>query len=380
MCAPTILNPLTPPDKKKKTSPFCGKLLVDYGAHVLRIDQGPASIPDLLAHAKRSLSINLKSAAGLTLVKQLLLDADVLIDPFRPGTLERLGLGPDVLCRANKRLIYARLTGFRRDGKYAAMAGHDINYLAVSGALSLLGREGEPPSPPANILADFAGGGAVCFLGILLALLARTTRGEGQVVEANMVDGTACLTAFARFLQKTPTWSAPRGRNLLDGGAPFYAAYRTADGGFMAVGALEPKFYAAFVGLLFQDSGYGVVPDRTDRRTWPELKEMIERRFAEKTRAQWEGVFDGTDACVTPVLSNQELEKAQFEQRPIVTLKASQTVHSGGEGWTGRVLEPGEGGKEALEEWWGWKEGVRWRVGEKGFESIEEKAEVGSKL
>lgn len=342
--------------------------------------QGPTPAPDLLTHTKRSLSINLKSAAGLALVKQLLLDADVLIDPFRPGTLERLGLGPDVVCSANKRLVYARLTGFRRDGKYAAMAGHDINYLAVSGALSLLGRDPEPPTPPANILADFAGGGAVCFVGVLLALLARATGGEGQVVEANMVDGTAYLTAFARFLQKTPVWSGPRGWNLLDGGAPFYAAYRTADGGFMAVGALEPQFYAAFVGLLFKDSGYGAVPDRMDRRCWPELKEMIERRFAEKTRAQWESVFDGTDACVTPVLSNQELEKAQFEQRPIVTLKAVQTVCGGGEGWTGRVLGPGEGGREALEEWWGWKEGVRWRIGEDGFESIEGNVKVGSKL
>lgn len=313
-------------------------------------------------------------------MKQLLLDADVLIDPFRPGVLEKLGLGPDVLCSANKRLVYARLTGFRRDGKYAAMAGHDINYLAVSGALSLLGRDAEPPSPPANILADFAGGGAVCFAGVLLALLARAAGGEGQVVEANMVDGTAGLTAFARFLQKTPTWSAPRGQNLLDGGAPFYGAYRTADWGFMAVGALEPQFYAAFIGLLFKDSGYGAIPDRADRRRWLELKELIERRFAEKTRAQWEAVFDGTDACVTPVLSNQELEQAQFEQRPIVTLKAVQTVRGGKEDWVGKVLGPGEGGKEALEEWWGWKEGVRWRIGENGFESVEGRVEVCSKL
>lgn len=285
-----------------------------------------------------------------------------------------------MLCSANKRLVYARITGFRRDGKYAAMAGHDINYLAVSGALSLLGRDAEPPSPPANILADFAGGGAVCFAGILLALLARAATGEGQVVEANMVDGTAYLTAFARFLQKTPTWSAPRGRNLLDGGAPFYSTYRTADGGFMAVGALEPQFYAAFIGGLFKDSGYDTIPDRGDRRSWPALKGLFERRFAEKTRAQWEDVFDGTDACVTPVLSNHELEKAQFEQRPIVTLKALQTVRGGGEEWTGKVLAPGEGGREALEEWWGWKEGVKWKVGENGFESVEGKANISSKL
>lgn len=255
------------------------------------------------------------------------------------------------------------------------MAGHDINYLAVSGALSLLGDEGEAPRPPGNVLADFAGGGAVCFMGVLLALLARAGSGVGGVVEANMVDGTAYLMSFARFLGSTPVWDQPRGRNLLDGGAPFYGAYRTADGGYMAVGALEERFYGVFVERLFGGE-CGGLPDRRERGNWGRLREIFEKRFAEKTRGEWEVVFDGSDACVTPVLGNRELEEGGFEQRPIVTLKGAPAV-VGSEGWVGRALRPGEGGKEALEEWWGLKEGVEWVFGEQGFESVEK---VNAKL
>ena len=220
--------------------PFAGKLLADFGAHVLRIDRHSTTTtvtPDLLAAHKRSMRVNLKTPAGVALVRTLARSADVLIDPFRPGVLEKLGLGPETLRAENPRLVYARMAGFRRDGKYSAMAGHDINYIAVSGALSMLGRAGETPQPPGNLLGDFAGGGMVCFVGILLALLARARSGKGQLVEANMVDGAAYLASFPRFLQMSgsPTWSEPRGRNLLDGGAPFYDTYRTKDGGFMAV-------------------------------------------------------------------------------------------------------------------------------------------------
>jgi alpha-methylacyl-CoA racemase len=201
----------------------------------------------------------LKSSAGVALLKKLALTADVLIDPFRPGVLERLGLGPEVLCANNPKLIYARMSGFRRDGKYKDMAGHDINYIAVSGALSLIGRAGSKPTPPGNILGDFAGGGAICFTGILLALVKRGSSGKGDVVEANMVDGSAYLTTFPRYLLKTPTWGGPRGTNLLDTGAPFYDTYETSDGEWMAVGALEPNFYRAFI------KGLGIsVPDRSD--------------------------------------------------------------------------------------------------------------------
>jgi alpha-methylacyl-CoA racemase len=223
------------------SSPFAGKLLADYGAQVLRIDRhtSPPTVPtsDRLAAHKSSLRVNLKSPAGVALIKALAARADVLIDPFRPGVLEKLGLGPSELCGANPRLVYARMAGFRREGKYAQMAGHDINYIAVSGVLSLLGRQGETPYAPANLLGDFAGGGMVCFAGILLALLKRAADGTGQVVEANMVDGSAYLAAFPRaaIIADTGMWSDSRGTGLLDGGAPFYDTYSTRDGGFMAV-------------------------------------------------------------------------------------------------------------------------------------------------
>ncbi|OAA56966.1 alpha-methylacyl-CoA racemase [Niveomyces insectorum RCEF 264] len=241
--------------------PFAGVFFADAGAEVLRIDRpvpGRSHTPaaaaaaaggatdDLLARHKASIAVDLKSPAGVALVRALARDADVLIDPYRPGVLERRGLGPDVLCAANPRLVYARLSGFRRDGKYHAMAGHDINYLAVSGLLSVLGRAGDKPTPPWNVLADFAGGGLMLVVGVLLALAARSSSssGHGQVVEANMVDGVSYLAAFPRFAAKTPLGDHPRGQNLLDTGCPYYDTYETADGGFMAVGCIEPQFFS----------------------------------------------------------------------------------------------------------------------------------------
>lgn len=185
---------------------------------------------------KASICVDLKSAAGIELIKSLIDTVDIVIDPFRPGVLEKCGLGPEqVLLRMNPRLIVARMTGFRRDGKYKNMAGHDINYIAVSGILSMLGRKGDKPYPPANILGDFAGGGMVCFVGILMALLQKHHTGLGQVVEANMVDGSAYLGTFPRLHSKTPMWDRPRGENMLDGGSPYYDTYETKDGKYMAV-------------------------------------------------------------------------------------------------------------------------------------------------
>jgi alpha-methylacyl-CoA racemase len=217
--------------------PFAGMLLADYGATVIRIDRAPAQpSTDQLIRRKTSMCVNLKSPGGLALIKQLIQHVDVIIDPFRPGVLEKTGLGPeDVLLKMNPRLIVGRMTGFRRDGKYSMMAGHDINYIGVSGVLSMLGRKGENPYPPANILGDFAGGGAICFIGILLALISREKTGLGQVVEANMVDGSAFLATFLRFGMKTSLWSGERGTNMLDTGAPFYETYETKDGKYMAV-------------------------------------------------------------------------------------------------------------------------------------------------
>lgn len=220
-------------------------MLADYGAEVLRIDRTTATshtnkpsppTADLLTRHKSSISVDLKSEAGVALIKSLIPTVDIVIDPFRPGVLEKCGLGPEeVLLRLNPRLIVGRMTGFRRDGKYKDMAGHDINYIAVSGILSMLGRKADKPYPPGNILGDFAGGGMVCFLGILMALLQRESTGLGQVVEANMVDGSAYLGSFPRMHTKTPMWNKARGENMLDGGSPYYDTYETKDGKYMAV-------------------------------------------------------------------------------------------------------------------------------------------------
>lgn len=382
-------------------------LLADYGATVLRIDRAhpdahastpshsydpppnppPATADNLVRH-KSSICVNFKAAAGIDLVKALLGTVDVVIDPFRPGVLEKLGLGPDVIASLNSRCILARMTGFRRDGQYAQMAGHDINYIAVSGVLSMLGRKGEKPYPPGNILGDFGGGGAVCFMGILLALLSRQTTGRGQVVEANMVDGSAYLATMPRLAMKPretsgPAWDGERGTNLLDGGAPFYQTYETKDGKHMSVGALEPQFFHALL------KGLGMTEDdlpgsRFDKQQWPAHEQIFTEKFKLKTRREWEEVFDGTDACVAPVLSQQDLELGGFDQRPIVTLQdspayaiaagegtrpAAQGTGPGvkGEGWREDGLPPGTGGEEYLEKWLGWERGNQYDVQDGGL-------------
>lgn len=296
--------------------------------------------------------------------------------------LEKAGLCPEtVLLKLNPRLIVARMTGFRRDGKYKDMAGHDINYIAVSGVLSLFGRQGERPYPPGNVIGDFAGGGAMCFLGILLALLAREKSGFGQVVEANMVDGSAILATMPRLGLKTETWRRPRGTNMLDGGAPFYDTYETQDGKFMAVGAIEPQFYAQLLkGLDLTPSD--LPGSRDNRADWPRLRAFFAQKFKSKPRQEWESIFDGTDACCTPVLTHLELEQRGHDQRPAVTLKSTPAlaIHEGddgrpsavgqgigvqGSGWAEKGLVPGAGGEETLGKWMGWTRGRQYEV-EKG--------------
>jgi alpha-methylacyl-CoA racemase len=365
--------------------PFAGLHLADAGASVLRIDRAingkthttgvePPLTDDMLARHKSSIAVDLKSPDGVALVKGLASKADVIIDPFRPGVLEKLGLGPDVLCAANPRLIYGRMTGFRRDGKYANMAGHDINYLAVAGVLGLLGRDDEKPHSPWNILADFAGGGAVLFQGVLLALLARQTSGRGQVVEANMVDGSSYLTTFPRFAQKTPLGNNGRGKNLLDGGCPYYDTYETKDGKYMSVGAIEPQFFKILVNGLGL-GGQKWEQRRYNQEEWPGMKSAFEKSFKAKTRTEWEKVFDGTDACCTPVLEYGEMEnnpEREGDQRPSVTLRdtpclavdqaakdASQGQGAGvsGGGYEGSALGAGAGGEETIRAWTGWARG-----------------------
>ena len=383
-------------------APFTGLLLADAGATVLRIDRThtaahtstpPPPTPDLLVRHKSSIALNLKNPRSIALFKSLAKYADVVIDPFRPGVLEKLGLGPDVLHQLNERLILVRVTGYRRSGKYRDMAGHDINYLAVSGVLSMLGEKGQRPSPPGNILGDFAGGGHVAFTGVLLALLHRERTGKGQVVEANMVDGASYLNTFPRLSLKTPMWSGERGTNLLDGAAPFYGCYKTRDGKWMSVGALEPQFFEELLkglGLRREDWPEG---RRLDKKNWGKLQSVFKERFKTKTRREWEDVFDRTDACVAPVLEHSEMERAGYDQRPIVGLTQSPLLaiakergeqpESGaaygqgveGEGWTEKGLRPGVGGEEVVIEWLGWKRGQELEV-EDGALTIKEKAKL----
>lgn len=262
--------------------------------------------------------------------------------------MDRLGVGPSVLRKRNPRLIYAHLYGFRPDGSsiYRDRAGHDINYLAVSGILSLLGRKNEVPAPPVNILGDFAGGGLVCAVGILLALLFRNATGQGQVVSANMVDGSSYLATFMRQQLPTENCRRPRGENLLDGGAPFYEVYETKDGRFVAVGAQEPQFYERFLQGI--DISPDSLPDQwNDRDQWPRVKEIFAAKFKTKTQKEWRAIFDHVDACVTPVLNMDELEPP-FQ--PLVELSQSASLDVKDQE-PFPVLTKGFGGDDVLREW-----------------------------
>jgi alpha-methylacyl-CoA racemase len=288
--------------------PFCGMLLADLGADVVRIDRpgsSGAAGTSLLDRGKRSIALDLKAPDDVAVVRALVARADVLLEGFRPGVMERLGLGPDELLAAHPALVYGRMTGWGQTGPLASTAGHDIGYIALSGALGASGRPDERPAPPMNLLGDFGGGGVFLALGVVAALLHARTAGEGQVVDAAIVDGTALLTTMIHGLLADGSWQDERGVNLLDTGAPFYDVYRCADGEFLAVGALEPKFYAALLtGLGLADDP--ALPDRADPAHWPALRERFTEVVATRTRAEWWAVFEGTDACVAPVWSLRE--------------------------------------------------------------------------
>ena len=290
--------------------PFAGMLLADLGAEVVRVDRperakepdagGPA---DVLNRGKRSVVLDLKHPSGPAALLRLVERADVLIEGFRPGVTERLGIGPHDCLARNPRLIYGRMTGWGQEGPLAAAAGHDITYIALTGALGAIGDAGGPPQIPLNLVGDFGGGGCYLVIGVLAALHTAARTGRGQVVDAAIVDGTAHLLASTFAKLARDEWSDERGVNRFDGGWPFYAVYETKDGRHMAVGALEPKFYRRLVELL----DLGVDPNRQhDRSTWPQLRQLLAKRFAERTRDEWAALFEGTDACVAPVLSLTE--------------------------------------------------------------------------
>jgi alpha-methylacyl-CoA racemase len=294
-------------------SPYCGMILADFGADVVVVDRpskGMPEIPNVMERnpfdrGKRSIRVNLKTTEGLGILRRMIQGADVLIEPYRPGVMEGLGLGPREALALNPRLVYARLTGWGQDGPYARLAGHDINYIALSGALSLFRRKGERPLPPCNILGDFAGGGMLCGLGILLALIERGTSGKGQVVDAAMVDGATHLLTYFFGLLAHGLMTPDVGTNMLDGGAPYYQTYETADGKFMAVGAIEARFYELFIeGLGLEPSS---LPPQNDQRRWPELTARFAEVFRTRTRDEWTAIFEGKDACVAPVLELHEV-------------------------------------------------------------------------
>ncbi|XP_069076689.1 alpha-methylacyl-CoA racemase [Pleurodeles waltl] len=286
-------------------APYCGMILADFGAHVIRVDKTKSmGQPDTLARGKRSIAINLKSPAGVTVMKKLCEKSDVLIEPFRHGVMEKLGLGPEILLRDNPKLIYARLTGYGQSGRYATVAGHDINYVAISGVLSKLGRKHENPYMPVNLVADFAGGGLMCAMGIMMALYERTRSGQGQVIDTSMVEGAAYVGSFLWTSENAGYWHASRGENVLDGGAPFYETYKTSDGKFMAVGAIEPQFYSMLLKGLELDADK--LPSQMSFPDWVKMKTIFQDTFSKKTQAEWCKIFDGTDACVTPVVAFED--------------------------------------------------------------------------
>jgi alpha-methylacyl-CoA racemase len=288
--------------------PFCAMLLADLGADVVRVDRasavgGDASSArfDILGRGRRSVAVDLKADGGAEVVLRLVERADALLEGFRPGVAERLGIGPAPCLARNRRLVYGRMTGWGQEGPLADSAGHDITYAAVAGALAHIGRAGQLPTPPLNLVADFGGGGMLLALGLVAGLLHAQRTGEGQVVDAAMVDGTALLMAPFFGASATGFWSDERGTNLLDSGAPFYDVYRCSDGAEIAVGAIEPQFFAALLDVLGLDAGS--LPDQNDKSRWPELRAALTWAFAGRPRDEWLHRAAGSDACVAPVLT-----------------------------------------------------------------------------
>lgn len=293
-------------------APFCGMVLADMGADVLRIDRlvttdlgfAIETRFDLLNRGKRAAAVDLKSHEGVALVETLVGKADILIEGFRPGVMERLGLGPDICLKHNPRLVYGRMTGFGQSGPMKDLAGHDINYIAMSGALAAIGEQGGAPLPPMNIVGDFAGGSLYLAMGVLAALTEARASGKGQIVDAAMVDGVASLMAMVTGYRQAGIWKNERGTNPVDGGAPFYTTYRTADGKYMAVGAIEKRFYLEMLDKL--GLAQAVLPRQNDTQRWPELRARLAEVFETRTRTEWADIFATSDACVSPVLDMDE--------------------------------------------------------------------------
>jgi alpha-methylacyl-CoA racemase len=284
-------------------APYACMLLSDMGAEVLRLERSKGTISgvlggyDVLSRGRRSVAIDLKAPGARELVLELCKEADVLIEAFRPGVAERLGVGPEDCRGANPRLVYARMTGWGQEGPLADRVGHDINYASITGAIAAIGEKDRKPVPPLNLVADFGGGSMFCVMGVLAALLERQTSGEGQVIDVAMVDGVSSLLSMAHGQASAGMMPDARGSSLLDGGAPYYDTYKCSDGEYMSVGAIEAQFYET----LKQTLGLADLPAQGDHANWPKMREMLTEKFATKTRDEWAAIFDGVDACVAPV-------------------------------------------------------------------------------
>ncbi len=293
--------------------PFCGMMLADHGAEVIQVErpggravaQPETARKSVLNRSRRSIVLDLKTADGAAVLRDLAGTAEALIEGFRPGVMERLGLGPETLLAEHPRLVYGRMTGWGQTGPWSRKAGHDIDYLALSGVLSALGRQGEKPTPPANLLGDFGGGGMLLAFGVLAALLHARSTGQGQVIDCSIVEGTALLSSLLWGFRAQGRWPAPRGGNFLDTGAHFYDTYECADGRHLALGALEPQFYALLLKAVELDTDPRFTRQH-DPAAWPTLKSLLAERIRGRTRDEWDALLAGSDACVAPVLSFEE--------------------------------------------------------------------------
>ncbi|MBB5158970.1 CaiB/BaiF CoA transferase family protein [Saccharopolyspora phatthalungensis] len=310
--------------------PFAAMMLADMGAEVIRIDAPPRNSEDPHDHVgpiwrgRPAVELNLKDETDRHTARALITHADVLLEGFRPGVMERLGLGPEICTSDNPALVYGRMTGWGQHGARAHEAGHDINYLAANGVLRAIGRSGERPTPPLNLVGDFGGGGMLLLAGVLAALVERGKSGRGQVVDAAMVDGAALLMSSVLGWKANGSWREPPGTNAIDTGSPFYEVYETCDGGHLAVGAVEPRFYREFIAVL----GLADVPDQYDRDTWPAMKKRVADAIGERSLAEWTEAFRERDACVTPVASVESaLADPLFSDRPTY-VRVGEEVHA----------------------------------------------------
>lgn len=288
--------------------PLAGQLLADLGAEVIVIDRksGQNVSKDVNRRGKKSIAIDLKAPEGIAVARKLIGAADILIEGFRPGVMERLGLGPADCMADNPRLVYGRMTGWGQTGPLSHSAGHDINYLAITGALHAMGRNGEPPVPPLNLVADYGGGSMFLIMGILAAVIDRGVSGEGRIVDAAMADGVPAMMGLIQSMFAQGLWTINREDNFIDGGAPWYRCYACSDGKFVAVGAIEPQFFSELVRLL--DLNEDLLSAQNDKSAWPDMHSLLEKTFATKSRDEWAALFEGTDACVAPVLDFLEAE------------------------------------------------------------------------